>query len=258
MNDYPLPYAGHDLTGQVALVTGATSGLGWRFARVLASAGASVALTGRREGRLQELRDLIVEDGGRCDYFTLDMMDADNIVAVVERAEESLGPLTILVNNAGITDARFAVKMDVDLIDRVISTNLRGPFILSCEVARRFIAHKIAGRIVNISSSMAFNYSGIGAALYATTKAAVNRMTETQAVEWARYGINVNAIAPGLFDSEMSAGMLERVGDISVHFPRKRIGNPAQLDNTLLFLCSPASEAVTGTVVRVDDGQEQR
>ncbi len=174
------------------------------------------------------------------------------------RAEAALGLVTILVNNAGIPDAQRATKMSVELIDRVLDINVRAPFILSCEMAKRLIDEKRPGRIVNISSAAAFHYSGGGAALYSVSKAAVVRMTEALAVEWAKFNINVNAIAPGAFKSEMMDGMLERVGDISKGFPRGRIGDPAQLDSTLLYLVSPASEAVTGTYIRVDDGQGGR
>jgi NAD(P)-dependent dehydrogenase (short-subunit alcohol dehydrogenase family) len=112
--------------------------------------------------------------------------------------------------------------------------------------------------MVNISSIGAFRYEGNGAALYSITKAGIARMSEALAVEWARYHINVNAIAPGAFSSEMMDGMMERMGDITRGMPRKRIGDPAQLDSTLLYLCGPASDAVTGTVIKVDDGQSSR
>ena len=148
--------------------------------------------------------------------------------------------------------------MSVELVDAVLDTNVRGPYLASTEVAKRLIDAKLPGRMVNISSMGAFNYSGQGAALYSISKAAINRMTEALAVEWVKFGINVNGIAPGAFESEMMDGMLERLGDFSVHFPRKRLGHPAQLDSTLLYLCSPASEFVTGTVVKVDDGQGSR
>jgi NAD(P)-dependent dehydrogenase (short-subunit alcohol dehydrogenase family) len=129
---------------------------------------------------------------------------------------------------------------------------------LACEVARRLIAAGTPGRIVNISSMGAFHYAVDGAALYSITKAAVNRMTEALAVEWVRYGINVNGIAPGAFSSEMMDGMIERIGDFTEHLPRKRLGDPAQLDSTLLYLVAPSSEFVTGTIVKVDDGQGTR
>lgn len=258
MADFPLPNVSNDLSGQVALVTGATSGLGRRFARVLAAAGAKVVVTGRRTERLEEVRAEIERAGGECLGLRLDMTDTDSILTVVDQAEQALGTVTILVNNAGIPDAQRAHKMSIELIDGVFATNLRGPFVLSCEVARRLIAAERPGRMVNISSAGAFHYGGNGAALYSITKAGINRMTETLAVEWARFGINVNGIAPGAFSSEMMDGMLSRMGDITQHFPRKRLGDPAQLDSTLLYLVSPASECVTGTVIKVDDGQGPR
>lgn len=255
---FPIPNVSTDLTGQVALVTGASSGLGVRFAKTLARCGAKVALTARRLDRLEALAAEIRADGGEAVALELDVTDADQLLSVVGAAEAALGTVTILVNNAGIPDAKRAVNMSVDLIDRVIGVNLRAPYILSCEVARRLMAAKQPGRIVNIASVAAFEYSGNGAALYSITKSAVVRMTEALAVEWASANINVNAIAPGAFSSEMMDGMLSRIGDISQHFPRKRIGDPAQLDSTLLFLVSPASEVVTGACIRVDDGQSGR
>jgi NAD(P)-dependent dehydrogenase (short-subunit alcohol dehydrogenase family) len=257
-DEFPLPNVSVALAGEVALVTGASSGLGRRFARVLAASGASVVVAARRVDRLKDLADEIQAAGGRCEAAELDVTLTDQLFAAVDRAEEAFGTSTILVNNAGIPDAQRAHKMPLDLIDRVIDTNFRGPWILACEVARRLIATGRPGRIVNLSSMGAFSYSGMGAALYSTTKAAINRMTETLVVEWARYGINVNAIAPGAFSSEMIDGMIERVGDITPTLPRKRLGQPAQLDSTLLYLVGPASECVTGTVVKVDNGQGSR
>lgn len=258
MTDYPLPNLSHDLTGQVALVTGTTSGLGKRFAQVLAACGAKVAITGRRVERLEELAAELRAAGATVEPIALDMRDNDSILACVEQAEKALGTVTILVNNAGIPDAQRAHKMSNQLIDDVFDTNLRGPYVLSCEVARRLIAAELPGRMVNISSVGAFNYSGQGAALYSITKAGIIRMTEALAVEWARFNINVNAIAPGAFASEMMDGMLERMGDITKAFPRKRICDPAEMDSTLLYFVSPASTAVTGTYVKIDDGQGTR
>ena len=256
---YPLPNSSTDLTGQVALVTGASSGLGFRFAQVLAAAGAKVALGARRVDRLEALAKEIGAAGGTALPVAMDMTDNDQIVAGVARAESELGLVTILVNNAGIPDAQYATKMSNELIDQVIGTNLRGPFVLACEVARRLIAAPSPGRIVNISSMGAFSYSpGGAAALYSITKAAIVRMTETLAVEWSKYRINVNAIAPGAFASEMMDGMVSRMGDFTFAFPRKRMGDPAQLDSSLLYLVGPSSEAVTGTVLKVDDGQGGR
>lgn len=258
MQDFPFPNNSYDLSGQVALITGATSGLGWHFSRVLAAAGAKVAIAGRRKERLSELAALITNEGGECASFVLDMTDADAIVSVVADIEATLGMVTILINNAGVPDAQLATKMDIDLIDRVLDTNVRGPFILSREVAKRLIKEKKLGRIINISSMAAYQYDGNGAALYSVSKAAIARMTEALSVEWARFNINVNGIAPGVFASEMVDGMLQRMGDLAERFPRKRIGYPPQLDSTLLFLSSPASECVTGTIIKVDDGQSNK
>ena len=253
-----MPNFSIDLTGQTALVTGASSGLGLRFARTLARCGAKVALTARRLDRLERIADEIRAEGGQAAALQLDVTDADQLLAIVGKAEAALGPVTILVNNAGIPDAERATKMPVELIDRVLDTNVRAPYILSCEFARRLIAAKLPGRIVNISSAAAFDYGGNGAALYSISKAAVIRMTEALAVEWARFHINVNAIAPGAFESEMMDGMLARMGDIAKHYPRGRLGKPDQMDSTLLFFVSPSSEFVTGTYIRIDDAQHHR
>ncbi|MFS3128819.1 SDR family NAD(P)-dependent oxidoreductase [Nocardioides sp. Bht2] len=247
-----------DLSNQVALVTGATSGLGRRFAHVLAAAGATVAVAGRREGRIAEVAAEIEAAGGTALGVRLDVGDAASISTVVQELSDEVGVPQILVNNAGIPDAARAHRMPLDLVDRVLGTNLRGPWLLSTEIAARLIEAELPGRIVNVSSMSAFHYAGEGAALYSVTKAAVNRMTEALAVEWARHRINVNAIAPGAFSTEMMDGMIERIGDPSADFPRRRLGEPSQLDSTLLYLVAPESEFVTGTVVKVDDGQTHR
>ena len=258
MSEFPLPNVSFDLKNQTALVTGASSGLGLRFAKTLAAAGAKVALAARRVDKLEGVVAEIRDAGGTAKAFALDVADADQLQAIVPKVEAALGPVTILVNNAGIPDAKRATKMELSLIDQVLDVNLRAPFILSCEVARRLMELKLPGRMVNIASVGAYNYGGGGAALYSITKAGVVRLTEALAVEWAKFNINVNGIAPGAFASEMMDGMLQRVGDITKGFPRQRLGDPAQLDSTLLYLVSPASEAVTGTIIKVDDGQGSR
>jgi NAD(P)-dependent dehydrogenase (short-subunit alcohol dehydrogenase family) len=258
MSEFPLPYISNDLSGHVALVTGASSGLGRRFALVLAATGAKVAATARRVDKLEEVAKEIEANGGECVPIAIDVTDAESIAEGVAHANEALGLVDILVNNAGIPDAQRAHKMSLELTDAVLDTNLRGPWLLANEVARGLLAAKQPGRIVNIASMGAFNYNGNGAALYSITKAAIHRMTEVLAVEWSRFNINVNCIAPGAFASEMMDGMLSRTGDITKMFPRQRMGDPAQLDSTLLYLVSPASEAVTGTTLRVDDGQGTR
>lgn len=248
-----------DMSGQVALVTGATSGLGWRFAEVLAMSGAKVALTGRRTERLEELASRINAAGGAAEPFALDVSDIESFPAIVDQIEQKLGSISILVNNAGVPDAQYATAMSIEKINQVVDTNFRGSFALSAEVGRRMIAGKTAGKVVNIASMTAYEYHGEAASLYAMTKSAVVRMTEVLAVEWAKFNINVNGIAPGLFASEMTTGMLERMSDAMIEqFPRKRICQPEQLDSALLFLVSPSSDAVTGTIIKVDDGQGGR
>ena len=197
MPDYALPNISNDLSGHVAIVTGASSGLGRRFAETLAAAGAKVAATARRVDKLEEVAKEIEARGGECVPIALDVTDAESIAQCVAHANEALGLVDILVNNAGIPDAQRAHKMSLELTDAVLDTNLRGPWLLANEVARGLLAAKQPGKIVNIASMGAFNYGGNGAALYSITKAAIHRMTEVLAVEWSRFNINVNCIAPG-------------------------------------------------------------
>jgi len=259
MSDFNNPNFSLDLSDQVALVTGASSGLGYRFSKVLAKCGAKVALSARRVDKLEKLSEEIKSDGGDCMVVPIDMVDRDTIRDAVQKVEESLGTINTLINNAGMVDAQWAIKQSDELIDSVVATNLVGPYLLSNEVARRLIEKKEPGRMVNIASIAAFNISPNSASvLYSTTKSAIVRMTESLAVEWARNHINVNAIAPGMFSSEMLDGMLERIGDMSQSLPRKRICMPEQMDSTLLYLVSPSSECVTGTCIKIDDGQSPR
>jgi NADP-dependent 3-hydroxy acid dehydrogenase YdfG len=181
---YPLPYVSNDLSGRVAFVTGASSGLGRRFALTLAAAGAKVAATARRVDKLEELAKEIEANGGECAPIALDVTDDESITQAVAHANESLGLVDILVNNAGIPDAQRAHKMSLELTDAVLDTNLRGPWLLANEVARGLLAAEKPGRIVNIASVGAFNYGGNGAALYSISKMAIHRMTEVLAVEW--------------------------------------------------------------------------
>ena len=214
-----------------------------------------MALCARRVDRLEALAKEIEAAGGRALPVAMDAMDADALTAAIDAAEQAFGTVDILVNNAGVPDAKRAHKMPLELVDRVLGVNLRAPWLLATEVARRLIDTKKPGNIVNISSTAHYRYDGGGAALYAVTKTAIARMTETLAVEWAFANINVNAIAPGMFVTEMTDGMFARIGDPSDRVARRRVPVPAQLDSTLLYLVSPSSECVTGAVIRVDDGQ---
>ena len=252
-----MPNFSTDLSGQTAFITGTTSGLGYRFAQVLAACGANVAIAGRRVERLETLAEELRSTGATVLPVPLDVTDTDALFASVDQVEKELGPVQILVNNAGKPDARLALNMDPAFVDEMVATNLTSLFHLASEVTRRLREAELPGRIVNIASGAAFS-SGVGSSWYAITKSAVVRMTEMLALEFARYDVNVNCIAPGAFESEMMDGMLERMGDITAGFPRKRLGKPSQLDGTLLYLVSPSSDFVTGATIRVHDAQGAR
>ena len=249
-----MPNFSTDLSGQTAFITGTTSGLGYRFAQVLAACGANVAIAGRRVDRLETLAEELRSTGATVLPVPLDVTDTDALFASVDQVEKELGPVQILVNNAGKPDAQLALNMDPAFVDEMVATNLTSLFHLASEVTRRLREAELPGRIVNIASGAAFS-AGVGTSWYAITKSAVVRMTEMLALEFARYDVNVNCIAPGAFESEMMDGMLERMGDITAGFPRKRLGKASQLDGTLLYLVSPSSDFVTGATIRVHDAQ---
>ena len=252
-----MPNFSTDLSGQTAFITGTTSGLGYRFAQVLAACGASVAIAGRRVERLEALAEELRNTGAKVLPVPLDVTDTNALFASVDQVEKELGPVQILVNNAGKPDAQLALNMDPAFVDEMVATNWTSLFHLASEVTRRLKEAELPGRIVNIASGAAFS-AGVGTSWYAITKSAVVRMTEMLALEFARYDVNVNCIAPGAFESEMMDGMLERMGDITAGFPRKRLGKPSQLDGTLLYLVSPSSDFVTGATIRVHDAQGAR
>ncbi len=245
-----------DLTGQTALVTGATSGLGARFARVLAAAGARVAITGRRIERLATLEAEINGQGGQALAVALDVTDPDSVMAGVEETETRLGAINILVNNAGMNVEGPVVDMALEDFDRVMGTNLRGPFFLAQQVGKRMIAGGQGGRIVNIASIGAFNVLP-GLSAYCISKAAIAMMTRCLAREWARHEINVNAICPGYIRTEINADWFETEGGQKQikGFPRRRLGVEEDLDGTLLLLVAPQSRFINGALMTIDDGQ---
>lgn len=248
-----------DLSGRVALVTGASAGLGRHFALTLARAGAKVVVCARRLDALQDVVQEIEAEGGEALAVPLDLNDAKGIVAAYDAAEARFGLVDILVNNAGVPDGKYATKLSLEEIDTVLSINVRAPFLMATEMARRLMEAKKPGHVVNLSSVAAYAYTHrSAAALYATTKAAIVKMTKALALEWAAARINVNAIAPGLFRSEMSAGYIDRAGDFTTRFPRGRVGEPSDLESTLLYLVDPRSSLVTGTTIIVDDAQQGR
>ena len=241
-----------DLTGEVALVTGASSGLGRRFARVLAAHGAKVIAAARRVERLTEL----AAGNPGIAPLALDVTDTQSFGAALDAAERVFGPLTLLVNNAGIAKGGRITDTPPEDWRAVQNTNVDAVWHLSREFAMRLIARKAAGAIINIAS-VASTRVGATSAAYAVSKAAVLHMTKAQAVEWARHGIRVNAIAPGYIHSEMTEDYLaSEAGRATIgKVPQRRAGEPSDLDGALLLLASKrASGFMTGAVILVDGG----
>lgn len=248
-----------DLTGKTALVTGATSGLGRRFAQVLAKAGAKVAIAGRRVERLVDLQREIEEVGGRALSLALDVTDTQSIAACVEACERALGPVDILVNNAGMNVEALPHQVTPEGFDTMFDTNVRGAFFMAQAVGTRMMARGQGGRIVNIASIGAHTVLP-GLTVYCMTKAAIAMMTKSLAKEWARANINVNAICPGFIETELNSEWFHSEGGQKQikAFPRRRLGLESDLDGTLLLLASDHARFITGSLITVDDGQSLR
>ena len=245
----------HVLDGQTALVTGASSGLGRHFSLTLAKAGAKVAVCARRTDKLASLVEEIEAFDGRAMAFAMDVTDVDSIAAAVDGAETELGPIAVLVNNAGLSVQKHAVDMTPEDYDLVVDTNQKGAYFTAVEVGKRMIAHGHGGSIINIASVAGLRPLGQLSA-YCMSKAAVTHMTRTLAVEWARHNVRVNAIAPGYIETEMNSEYFASDhGQAFVkRFLRRRVGVPENLDGALLLLASPAGEFMTGEQIVVDDG----
>lgn len=244
------------LDGKTAFVTGASSGLGARFAETLAAAGARVALAARRTDRLADLARRIEGTGGRALPVRCDVSDAEAVRLAVEEAETELGPIDILINNSGVTVSKRIVDCTVEDYHFVLDTNLKGAFLVGGEVARRMIRHGIEGRIVNIASSLGLRPLS-GLSLYAASKAALIHLTKSMALEWARFGINANAICPGYIETEMNRDYWQSEGGAKLLslLPRKRVGEPRDLDGILLLLAAgEESRFINGAVIAVDEG----
>jgi NAD(P)-dependent dehydrogenase (short-subunit alcohol dehydrogenase family) len=252
-----------DLSGRVAFVTGASSGLGEQFARTLAAAGAGVVLAARRLERLKTLRADIESQGGDAHVVALDVTDPDSIKAAVAHAETEMGAIDILVNNSGVSSTQKLTDVKPEDFDFVMGTNTRGAFFMAQEVAKRMIARSkgeapgtfTGGRIVNVASMAGLRVlSQIG--VYCMSKAAVIHMTKAMALEWGRFGINVNAICPGYIDTEINHHHWQtEAGQRLVQMlPRKRVGKPQDLDALLMMLCANQSHFVNGAVIAADDG----
>lgn len=249
-----------DLRGRVALVTGASSGFGAHFAKLLASAGCAVVLGARRIDRLESLRDEIASAGGRAWPVALDVTDEASTIAAYDAAEVAFGTVDTIIANAGVAADKRSAQISVDEWDGVFAANLRGAFLTVREGARRLIAagsaDKENGRVVVIGSITADKiYSGTTA--YSASKAGVRHMARMLAREWARKGININVIQPGYFPTEMTEELFESDGGRAFMktFPRRRLCELSSLDVPVLHLCSDQARGITGSVFTIDDGQ---
>jgi 3-oxoacyl-[acyl-carrier protein] reductase len=244
------------LSAKNVLVTGASSGLGDQFCRTLAANGYTVIAAARRKDRLESLCNDISEAGGVAHPLAMDVSDVENFAIALDEAEAMVGPITCLINNAGTSVSKFATDMTPEDFDAVMGLNLRGPYFLSTELARRWIARDTGGRIVNIGSLSDIRAMP-GHTVYGTSKAAIARLTQQMAREWINKGINVNALAPGYIRTELNAPYFDSPNGQAViaQFPRRRVGEPADLDKAILYLCDPDQRFLTGQVLHLDDGQ---
>jgi NAD(P)-dependent dehydrogenase (short-subunit alcohol dehydrogenase family) len=243
-----------DLGGRVALVTGASSGLGAHFARTLAENGAKVVLVARRIGRLEELQKKIEAAGGQAISVEADVLDRAAMMRAFDAAERAFGTVTILINNAGVTHADRIHEMSEETWRRVLGTNLDAVLYWAQEAARRMLAAKKQGAIVNIASILGFNVSK-GVAAYSVAKAGVVQLTKALAIELAFKGVRVNAIAPGFVVTEINDEYLKSRPDMTRNIPVGRFGETKDLEGALLLLCSDAGAFMAGATVVVDGGQ---
>ena len=252
-----------DLSGRVALVTGASSGLGAQFARTLARAGAAVVLASRREEKLHDLRVEIESEGGDAHVVRLDVTSHASIKSAVAHAETEVGSIDILVNNSGVSTTQRVQDVTEEDFDFTFNTNVKGSFFVAQEVGKRMLARAkgaapgtyTGGRIINIASVACLRVlPQIGP--YCMSKAAVIQMTKVMAMEWGRFGINVNAICPGYIDTEINHHHwgTEQGQKLVNMLPRKRVGQPHDLDALLVLLASTESGFINGSIISADDG----
>ncbi len=244
------------LSGRVAIVTGASSGLGVRFAKCLAEHGAAVGLLARRRDRIEALAADIEQGGGKAFALPVDVTDTQSLGDAVERVERALGPVDVLVNNAGLSRDASILDKTEEQYDAVLDTNTKAPYFMAQAVARRMVAAERGGSIVNIGSVVAQRTLGKLSA-YAMSKAAVDHMTRCMAREFARHQIRVNALHPGYIVTELNAPFFESEPGRKLvqKLPRRRVGAPEDLDGPLLLLASEAGGFMTGSSLYVDDGQ---
>jgi NAD(P)-dependent dehydrogenase (short-subunit alcohol dehydrogenase family) len=239
----------------VALVTGASSGIGLHLAEILALAGAKVALAARRTDRLEQACAAIRERGGTCLPVALDVTDAKSIVAALEAAEAGLGELAVLVNNAGVVVSKPFFEHTEEDWDHVVDTNLKGAWLMAREFARHLVDKKRGGRIINIASVLSTRTIA-RVPSYLAAKGGLLHLTHGMAMELARYGILVNAIAPGYVETDFNRDFFrsEAGKRLEARIPLRRIGQPQDIDGPMLLLASPAGAYMTGAVIAVDGG----
>jgi NAD(P)-dependent dehydrogenase (short-subunit alcohol dehydrogenase family) len=244
-----------DIDDQHILVTGGSSGFGRHFADLLAGKGAKVTVAARRAEVLASAVAEINAAGGKAQSVVLDVTMADSIKRAIEQAESKFGPVQAVVNNAGVTATKPALDQDERAWDSVVDTNLKGVWLVAQAAARRMIENKVQGSIVNIASILGLRVAG-AVAPYAISKAGVIQMTKALALEWARYGIRVNALAPGYFATELNDDFFESEHGKALikRVPQRRLGQLGELDGPLLLLISKAGSYMTGSVVVVDGG----
>ena len=248
------------MQGQVAVVTGSSGGLGAHFARLLAKEGAAVAVTARRLDRVEALAGELAGAGRQAMALRLDVAQVQTIGPAFDEIEAALGPISILVNNAGVGGEGLALEISVEDFDQTFAINVRGTFFAAQQAARRMIASGVAergeGRIVNLAS-IASQTVLPGLSAYCGSKAAVAMLTRSLAREWARRGIAVNALAPGYIDTDINTHWWPTEGGQKQlkGFPRRRLMKESDLDAAFLMLAGPAASAITGSLIVVDDGQ---
>ena len=244
-----------DLSGQVAVVTGASAGLGEHFARVLAAAGAKVVLAARRLDRLQALQAEIETAGGSASSVVADVTQRDAVDTMFDHAQSQYGTATIVINNSGLARPRPTLEIEDEEWDLVVGTNLRGAWMVAREGARRMVAAQVGGSIVNLASITGIRVAG-GLTSYAASKAGLLAVTRNMSLELARDGIRVNALAPGYILTDMNREFFQSPPGKAMigRIPQQRIGRPEELDGALLLLASGASSYMTGSVITVDGG----
>jgi NAD(P)-dependent dehydrogenase (short-subunit alcohol dehydrogenase family) len=244
-----------DVSQETILITGASQGLGRQFARVLSAHGAAVALAARQTAKLKSLEDEIRERGGRAVAVQMDVTDLASIAKAIDSAEAALGPVSVLINNAGIAVEKLAVDQTEADWDSVVNANLKGAYFAATEMARRMIARQQEGNIVNIASVL-----GLGVmksvSPYAISKAGIIQATRALALELAANRIRVNALAPGYIDTEINHDFWSTSGGerLTKRIPQRRVGAESDLDGAILLLASSASRYMTGSVITVDGG----